>query len=62
MRDEEKFSIQHEKRIRALAANNRNIRLLLEEIDRLRDNLARPRKWLDQARKQAAGTLVERRA
>jgi hypothetical protein len=49
-----KFSISHEKRLRALAETDSNVSLLLGEIDRLRDVLSEHRKWLDRARKNAA--------
>jgi hypothetical protein len=57
MKTDEKF-VQHEKRLRKLAETDTNVRVLLAEVDRLRDNLTLHRKWLDQARKQAAGALT----
>jgi hypothetical protein len=48
------FSIKHEPQLRKLAEGDSNIRILLEEIDRLRESLSIHRKWLDRARKQAA--------
>jgi len=53
----EKFGIQDEKRLRKLAETDRNVSLLLAEIDRLRETLTLHRKWLDRARKQAAGAV-----
>jgi hypothetical protein len=58
MKSDEKFGIQHEKRLRKLAETDRNVRLLLAEVDRLRDKLTLHRKWLDRARKEAAGALT----
>jgi len=56
----QKFNISHEKRLRLLAETDSDVRLLITEIDRLRDVLSKHRKWLDRARKHAAKLLNER--